>query len=124
MDKAFDLSSIRLKLRDGIEKGYWTIDDLDNPPPGYKMFVEELANHRLPSYRRIPIQAPYKNLLRDDPAQSVSPTLPSTQESQTNLRRSDSYVSSLGDGVDVVLGVTSDQPQNSSTDADNSEYAF
>tara|TARA_R100001510_G_scaffold54518_1_gene57324 strand:- start:596 stop:793 length:198 start_codon:yes stop_codon:yes gene_type:complete len=30
-----DLSSVLRTLRDGIGKGYWTMQDLDVPPPGY-----------------------------------------------------------------------------------------
>jgi hypothetical protein len=35
MQRLYDLSSIRRTLRDGIAKGYWTLEDLDNPPPGF-----------------------------------------------------------------------------------------
>ena len=45
-----DLASVQQKLRDGIAKGYWTIEDLDAPPPGF-----------------IGDPQKYRNLLRDGP---------------------------------------------------------
>jgi len=43
-----DLSSVLRTLRDGISKGYWTMQDLDVPPPGY-------------------VGRNFRNLLRDQP---------------------------------------------------------
>ena len=43
-----DISSTIKTLRDGIAKGYWTLEDLDVPPPGS-------------------ISKAYRNLLRDQP---------------------------------------------------------
>ena len=43
-----DLQSVLRTLRDGIGKGYWTMQDLDVPPPGY-------------------VGKTYRNLLRDQP---------------------------------------------------------
>ena len=34
MQKLFDASVLQT-LKDGIEKGYWTLEDLDKPPPGW-----------------------------------------------------------------------------------------
>ena len=34
MEPLYELSSVRRLLRDGITKGYWTLEDLDTPPPG------------------------------------------------------------------------------------------
>ena len=48
MQRLNDLPSVLRTLRNGIEKGYWTIQDLDVPPPGY-------------------IGKTYRNLLRDQP---------------------------------------------------------
>ena len=41
-----DLQSVLRTLRDGIAKGYWTMQDLDVPPPGYvgKNFRNLLRN--------------------------------------------------------------------------------
>ena len=43
-------ASVQQQLRDGIAKGYWTIEDLDTPPPGFIGDPEK-----------------YRNLLRDGP---------------------------------------------------------
>ena len=34
MEKLFDVSVLKI-LKDGIKKGYWTLEDLDKPPPGW-----------------------------------------------------------------------------------------
>ena len=34
--KAFDVSSVRLKLRYMVDKGYITLEQLDEPSPGFK----------------------------------------------------------------------------------------
>ena len=34
MEKLFDVSVIKT-LKDGIKKGYWSLEDLDKPPPGW-----------------------------------------------------------------------------------------
>ena len=49
MNPLQDINSTIRTLRDGIAKGYWTLEDLDTPPPG-----SISKNHR--------------NLLRDEPA--------------------------------------------------------
>jgi hypothetical protein len=51
-------------LRDGIEKGLWTLEDLDNPPPGTRLSFAEYR--RFLSDQRFVGQEPvYKNLLRE-----------------------------------------------------------
>lgn len=49
MKKLFDLTSVRSTLQHGIDRGYWTLEDLDRPPP----------RHLNPTA--------YRNLLRDAP---------------------------------------------------------
>ena len=34
MEKLFDISVVNT-LKDGIKKGWWTLKDLDKPPPGW-----------------------------------------------------------------------------------------
>ena len=63
MEKAFDITSVLLTLRKGIEKGYWTIEQLDNPSIGWEMNARAFAL-RYPKYQ----QSTYRNLLRDEPA--------------------------------------------------------
>ena len=48
MKQLQDITSTIKTLRDGIAKGYWTLEDLDTPPPGC-------------------ISKNYRNLLRDEP---------------------------------------------------------
>ena len=49
MKPLYDATTVMLTLRDGINKGYWTLEDLDVPPPGYIGTPEN-----------------FRNLLRDD----------------------------------------------------------
>ena len=48
MKQLQDIASTIKTLRDGIAKGYWTLEDLDKPPPGC-------------------ISKNFRNLLRDEP---------------------------------------------------------
>ena len=57
MNPAFDLTSVRATLQHGIERGYWTLEDLDKPPP----------RHINPTS--------YRNLLRDPPTPTESITI-------------------------------------------------
>ena len=45
MKLTFDQVSASKILRDGIAKGYWTLEDLDNPPPGTKLNLAEFRRH-------------------------------------------------------------------------------
>ena len=58
----FNPTDARRVLREGIEKGRWTLQDLDNPPPGW--VLNELDAKRIPGFT----PRPYRNLLRDEPA--------------------------------------------------------
>jgi len=69
MKQAFDPTSVRLTLRKGLEKGYWTLEDLDTPSMGWQENAKifRLHNPNAP-------QPQYKNLLRDDdPSQPLAP---------------------------------------------------
>ena len=44
MKKLYDLGSVVATLRRGIEKNYWTLEDLDNPPHGYAGKIESYRN--------------------------------------------------------------------------------
>ena len=61
MQKLFDASVLAL-LRDGIKKGYWTLNDLDKPPPGWTECVNNTkGNKAFPQgYQGVK----YKNLAR------------------------------------------------------------
>ena len=62
MKPAFDITSVLLTLRKGVEKGYWTVEQLDQPSNGWKMNARAFALH-YPKYQ----QPQYRNLLRDEP---------------------------------------------------------
>ena len=45
MEKAFDRISVMKILKDGIKKGYWTLEDLDKPSPQWKEVVNTCNGH-------------------------------------------------------------------------------
>lgn len=61
MKPAFELAEVRRLLRRGVDAGHWTLQDLDNPSPGWLITMEDA--------KRIPGFTPptYRNLLRDEP---------------------------------------------------------
>ena len=67
MERAFDKSSVIKTLRDGIKKGYWTLEDLDKPSSG-SMITRDIYG-RTPagnvSALRLQTIPPHKNLLRE-----------------------------------------------------------
>jgi len=58
---AFDVTSVRLKLRYMVESNYVTIDQLDEPSPGFKSNMNVSLHHFPNGYRGVR----HKNLLRD-----------------------------------------------------------
>ena len=61
MQKLFDISVIKT-LKDGIKKGRWSLEDLDEPPPGWKEVVNDCKGNPLfpQGYQGVE----YKNLAR------------------------------------------------------------
>jgi hypothetical protein len=57
----FNPDDARRVLRQGIEKGRWTLQDLDTPPPGW--LLNELDAKLIPGFT----PPAYRNLLRDEP---------------------------------------------------------
>ena len=47
MKKAFDQITVIKSLKDGIKKGYWTINDLDKPPPGWTEVMNDCKGNPL-----------------------------------------------------------------------------
>ena len=47
MKKAFDNITVIKSLKDGIKKGYWTINDLDKPPPGWTEVMNDCKGNPL-----------------------------------------------------------------------------
>jgi hypothetical protein len=57
---AFDVTSVRLKLRYMVENNYVTIDDLDEPSPGFKSNMNVHMRDFPKGYRGVR----HQNLLR------------------------------------------------------------
>ena len=47
MEKAFDRIAVMMVLKNGIKKGYWTLEDLDEPSPMWKEVVNTCNGHPL-----------------------------------------------------------------------------
>jgi len=62
MEKAFDQASIRLTLRDGLAKGYWTLENLDQPSIGWSACENTWRRHPLNISGR---HRAHDNLLRE-----------------------------------------------------------
>ena len=78
MKPLYDATTVMLTLRDGINKGYWTLEDLDVPPPGYIGTPEN-----------------FRNLLRDDfhpEAVQAAPDPRDFAESKPTLRRTEPQI--------------------------------
>ena len=61
MEKLFDISVVNT-LKDGIKKGWWKLEDLDKPPPGWTECINNTkGNKAFPKgYQGVE----YKNLAR------------------------------------------------------------
>lgn len=64
MKRTFDTTSAVKTLRDGIAKGYWTLEDLDSPSPGTQMNFAEYRKFCV-AQGYIGKEPVYRNLLRD-----------------------------------------------------------
>jgi len=64
MKRTFDYSSAIKILRDGITKGYWTLEDLDTPPPGTAENIKDYKRF-LATTGYVGSVPEYRNLLRD-----------------------------------------------------------
>ena len=61
MQKLFDISVVNT-LKDGIKKGWWTLKDLDKPPPGWIECVNNCKGN--PAFPQGYQGVEYKNLAR------------------------------------------------------------
>ena len=61
MQKLFDISVVNT-LKDGIKKGWWTLKDLDKPPPGWLECVNNCKGN--PAFPQGYQGVEYKNLAR------------------------------------------------------------
>ena len=62
MERLFDQTSLIKLLKDGIKKGYWTLEDLDTPPPGWTEVVNNCKGN--PAFPQGYQGVEYKNLAR------------------------------------------------------------
>tara|TARA_S200002703_G_C3650820_1_gene199804 strand:+ start:430 stop:612 length:183 start_codon:yes stop_codon:yes gene_type:complete len=60
MKRAFNQEAVRNTLQDGINKGYWTLQNLDDPSPGFKSNMNVRHIEFPKGYRGVR----FKNLLR------------------------------------------------------------
>ena len=67
MESAFDKSSVIKTLKDGIKKGYWTLEDLDTPASGWLETADTSGVTRFGnrSVLRGQLTCTHKNLLRE-----------------------------------------------------------
>ena len=64
MQRTFYTQAAARILRQGIEKGYWTLEDLDRPSPGTELNYQEYR--RFLTLHKYCIKEPnYRNLLRE-----------------------------------------------------------
>ena len=64
LKRTYSPEDARKVLLDGIAKGYWTLEDLDSPPPGTALTFSEYS--RFCANQGFSFDIPvYKNLLRD-----------------------------------------------------------
>jgi len=70
MKRTYDTLAAIALLRRGIESGYWTLEDLDNPPPGaamnYADYRKWLAAQKVVAHAPV-----YRNLLRKDNPEDI-----------------------------------------------------
>jgi hypothetical protein len=100
MDKAFDLASTIKTLRDGIAKGYWTVEDLDTESPYSRYWRKEaLRNVPVSDHGTACFMKPHKNLLRehpDEPIHEIKVTeerdFPTSSRSEPSVSRERSQV--------------------------------
>jgi len=63
MKRTYDTLAAMALLRRGIESGYWTLEDLDNPPPGAAMNYSDYRKW-LATQKVVGPPPVYRNLLR------------------------------------------------------------
>ena len=47
MERMFDQASLIKSIKDGIKKGYWSLEDIDKPPPGWTEVVNDCKGNPL-----------------------------------------------------------------------------
>ena len=64
MKPLYDISSVCRTLRDGIAKGYWTEENLNQPSAGRILLEQEMKTHKVVELRSFQLP-PHRNLLND-----------------------------------------------------------
>jgi hypothetical protein len=65
MELAFERTGVMLTLRRGLNKGYWTVEDLDVLPPGSQLNLYEYKKYLVETDSQLQVPR-YRNLLRDE----------------------------------------------------------
>jgi len=72
MESPFDLASTIKTLRDGIAKGYWTLEDLDQESPDSRYWRKQaLRNVPVSDHGTACFMKPHRNLLREHPDEPI-----------------------------------------------------
>ena len=123
MKPLYDATTVMLTLRDGINKGYWTLEDLDVPPPGYIGTPENFRNLLRDDFHPEAVQAapdprdfaePGSNLRSDHAPLPVEGRVsPMVSDGDNELRHEPDSGSSDSEGQ-AELGTEGEHPASSS----------
>jgi len=107
MDKAFDQASTIKTLRDGIAKGYWTLEDLDQESPDSRYWRKQaLRNVPISDHGTACFMKPHRNLLREHPDEAIHEIKVTEERDFPTSSRSEPSVSR--EGSQVFLQKTSE----------------
>ena len=116
MDKAFDLASTIKTLRDGISKGYWTLEDLDTESPDSRYWRKQsLRNVPVSDHGTACFMKPHRNLLREHPDEPIHEIKVTEERDFPTSSRSEPSVSR--EGSQVFLQKTSEDSSAISVDS-------
>ena len=119
MDKAFDLTSTIKTLRNGIEKGYWTLEDLDTESPDSKYWRKQaLRNVPVSDHGTACFMKPHRNLLRENPNEPIHEIKVTEERDFTPSPRQESSIS--GERSQILLPET--QEDHSTVNIDNLQW--
>ena len=72
MESPFDIAVTIKNLRDGISKGYWTVEDLDTESPDSRYWRKQaLRNVPVSDHGTACFMKPHRNLLREHPDEPI-----------------------------------------------------
>ena len=100
MESPFDIAVTIKTLRDGIAKGYWTVEDLDTESPDSRYWRKQaLRNVPVSDHGTACFMKPHRNLLRehpDEPIHEIKVTeerdFPTSSRSEPSVSRERSQV--------------------------------